>query len=137
MMLTGDDIAKTATILGTSKQTIRNYMKILDLSNPVKKAIEAGKISITAGLELYALDKSQQKTILADVLSSAENKKWRRDGKPTAREISKKTKKSKPKIRSRKEIETRLGEINNRQPFTAQDRIEHDILLWVLRVEDD
>ena len=56
-----------ATIFGVTEQTIKNWVKMLGLSAPVRKAVEAGKLSATAAIKLADVPAEEQKAILADL----------------------------------------------------------------------
>jgi ParB family chromosome partitioning protein len=66
---TGDETA-VATAFGVSKAAIKNWLKIIELSAPVKKAVSEGKLSASAAGQLHGLDRDQQLAELEKLLQN-------------------------------------------------------------------
>lgn len=72
----GYTIEDAATTFGVSKQTVRNYQALATAHGEVHKAVEAGRIGVSAAFELAKLPRNDQPTALARIL----------EGNATARE---------------------------------------------------
>lgn len=64
MLDCGEDAGKVAAALGVSKSTLVNRLKLLDLSKKVQKAVDEGRVSVMAALELHGLDTEKQEEAL-------------------------------------------------------------------------
>lgn len=64
MLDVGEDAGKVAAALGVSKSTLANRLKLLDLSKKVQKAVDEGRVSVMAALELHGLDADKQEEAL-------------------------------------------------------------------------
>lgn len=119
--------AEAAVVFGVSTQTIRQWLKILELSAPVQKAVRRGEIATSAAVKLSALPVDEQKAALDEA---------RKEGKPTTqvaadlvRSRRAKTGKKTRTVRRRKEIEQQL-ETWSDAPFAP-------ILRWFLGEDCD
>jgi len=90
----GGDIEDVAMAFGVSSMTIRNWIKLPELANPVKDAIVDGKISASAASKLHGMPKKDQVAALnlsfkdndANDGGDGENKKAK---KVTAKDVEK------------------------------------------------
>lgn len=64
MLDCGEDAGKVAAALGVSKSTLANRLKLLDLHKKVQKAVDEGRVSVMAALELHGLDAEKQEEAL-------------------------------------------------------------------------
>jgi len=67
---------EAAVIFGVSIQSIQNWLKLMELSSPVRKAVDSGQIAASAAVQLCDLTDSEQKVALEELL---------KDSKPTAK----------------------------------------------------
>lgn len=105
---------------GVSVQTITSWMKILELSAPVKKAIDDGIIDATAAAELHGLKAEEQKTQLDKLIAEHGGKKK----KISQTKVKKAIGKGNKIARSYKEIRGAAD--------ASHIEAEKDALLWVL-----
>jgi len=63
----GQTEEEVAVAFGVGVQTVKNWTKLVELSAPVRKAVEAGKLSATAAIKLADVPAEEQKAILADL----------------------------------------------------------------------
>jgi ParB/RepB/Spo0J family partition protein len=112
----GQTTADVATREGYSEQTVKNYLRLLELEPKNQKKVEAGKLTITGALKL---------------LRNGQKDGDGSNGEPKGR---------KPKVRSRKAIEERLatllGEVSE-SAMTAADKREVEVLRWLLGQEGE
>ena len=66
MSRNGGDLDDAAMVFGVNKQTIRNYLSLLEASSKVQRAVESGKISPTAGYELAKIKVKGKDATLKD-----------------------------------------------------------------------
>lgn len=66
LTLSQGNIDQVAITMGCSPQTIRNWMKLLELSVPVKNAVDTGKLSVSAAMELHGLSFDRQREALKE-----------------------------------------------------------------------
>jgi ParB family chromosome partitioning protein len=70
-LATGKDENDAATAFGVSLQTIKNWLSLLEAAPQVRKAIDTGKISPTAGMKIARLPREQQVEVLATEVATA------------------------------------------------------------------
>jgi len=68
---------EAAITFGVTEQSIRNWLLLAELSAPVKKAVDEGKIAASAAVQFCGLSANEQKAALEELT--------RDDGKPTAK----------------------------------------------------
>lgn len=102
----GDDTKATAIAFGVSTQTIRTWVKISELSAPVRKAVDEGKLAPTAALKLHGLSASDQKEQLQKALESAPKQK---NGRVSGSNIGGRPTKDLPPLRERLEAAKEKG----------------------------
>jgi ParB family chromosome partitioning protein len=126
LMNMGRTEEEAAIAFGVTAQCIKQWMKVLECSPAVRKAVEEGKIAATAAAQLADLDSDAQEAALANAVEdSTKNGKK----KVTARTVAKAAGKNSSKMRTRREVLKRLEE-----PRLPRDyRIA---LLWVLGEEE-
>jgi len=115
---------QVAAVFGVSAQSVRQWIKLLDLSVPVKKAVEAGQISASAAVQLIELPVAEQTATVKQLVAEGVVTGKR----PTARKAARVAGKNGSKMKSRREVEKRLKE----------DKLPRDYrsaLLWVLGTE--
>ena len=134
LMMLSDSIERTAIIMGVTTQTITNWMRLLELSETVQKAVDNSEISASAALELHGMSfKDQDETI--EKVKQEPPAKGRKKGKVTASEVSKAAGKPRRKMRSRKEITKRLVEVEGSSD--QHSLVEVEVLKWVLMHTDE
>lgn len=69
MLDAGEDAGRVAAALGVSKSTLANRLKLLDLTKATQKAIDDGRLSVMAALELHGLDADKQAEAVAKLES--------------------------------------------------------------------
>jgi len=116
---------EAAIAFGVTKQAINSWLKLLECSAPVRKAVESGQLASSAATKLAELPAAEQKDALAELMSAAPAGK-----KPTAKTAAAVAKKRGSKNgtsvrRGTKEIRAKLEE-------TGLPRGFKDGLLWVL-----
>lgn len=67
----GDDHKAVAIAFGVSTQTIKNWIKLVELAAPVRKAVERGQISASAATALHAMEKDEQVEALEKLTKAA------------------------------------------------------------------
>lgn len=115
-----------AIAFGVSTQTIKNWLKLQELSAPVRNAVERGEISATAAGELAGLSGEEQKARMEEMKAAG--------GKMTVTRAKKAAKGEKSaqgvRMKSRKEIEEEL-----KTPFDERDDYQKGYshaLKWVI-----
>ncbi|MHC7187764.1 ParB/RepB/Spo0J family partition protein, partial [Klebsiella pneumoniae] len=92
-----DDIA---VLFGCSVQTVRATLSLLDATQAVREAVEAGTVTVTQARQLGALPPEEQRTKVAEIeLATAGTK-----GHEKSRRQRQILGEAKPRIKSRKEI---------------------------------
>jgi len=135
----GRTVQEAAVRFGVSTETIKNWEKLVGLSAPVAKAVDAGEISTTAAIQLAGLDMEGQSAAL-DELRTAK--------KPTvevAKQAAKKVAKAEGdadvvlgRMRSKKEIEARRQKVRREWIRNRADSVNaacYELLNWVMNVE--
>lgn len=138
LMERGHDSKDLALLFGCSEQTVRDTLKLLDLTREVREALEANLITNQHAKALGKMDPENQKELVDKLvnvdpaLSPRERSKLQREilfgpskpkPKPEPEEVE-----VKPKIRSREEILDKLA-------YT--DGEYADALEWVLYFDED
>lgn len=121
MMQLGASTEEVCVAFGVTKQAIRNWLAILELSSVIKKAIDDGEITATAALELGKLPKEEQKAKLDEMKSQGGRVTTERARRAASSEDSA----PKQRMRSRKECEAKLEESGLSFDWKAA-------LMWVL-----
>ena len=78
---------EAANVFGVTKQAVKNWVKLLDLSSKVRKAVDNGKLSASAAIELHALSHEEQDEQLDEAIAAAATS----GGKVTGRDIKERT----------------------------------------------
>jgi ParB family chromosome partitioning protein len=126
----GRSEAEAAVTFGVTTQCIRQWMKVLECSATVRKAVEEGKIAASAAAQLADLAAEDQESALAGALADCETPGSNgKTARPTARKVAKAAGKAAAKMRSRREILARLEETRLPRDYRAA-------LLWVLGSEE-
>jgi ParB family transcriptional regulator, chromosome partitioning protein len=73
---TEEDIS---VLFGISKATVKNTLGVLDCCGAVKKAVDDGKINVTAAYGLAKLPADEQKTTLAKMIAAGDGAKTKRE----------------------------------------------------------
>ena len=79
----GRSVEDVANMFNVSAQAIGNWQRLLELSKPVQKAIDAGKIAASAAVQLRKLSHEDQKIELDKLIKEAKANGKKR---PTARQ---------------------------------------------------
>jgi ParB family chromosome partitioning protein len=115
---------EVAVAFGVSTQCVGNWIKILSTCAPVRKAVESGKIAAQAAIEMAGLPVEEQKTLLEEAVKAGTNGK-RVSAKSIKDKVAKKTGKEIVRLKTRKQIETKLKE-------KGLDKEFRKALRWVL-----
>lgn len=105
----GRSIAECAILFGVTEQTIRNWQAVLELSAPVRKAVDEGRIAVTAAAKLHNLPVADQKEKLNELLLT--------EGKPTVRKTERALRADtpggddRPRMRTMKECQEELDRV--------------------------
>lgn len=67
--------AEVAVVFGVTVPAVKNWLKLLDLAAPVKKAVDTGAITASAAVKLVELPRDQQVVELDKLLASANDGK--------------------------------------------------------------
>jgi len=114
-----------AIAFGVSRQTVKNWLKLQELSAPVRKAVERGEIPATAAGELSGLSGEEQKKRLEEMKAAG--------GKVTVTRAKQAAKGEKAvpgvRMKSRKEITETLNAANTGSDY---DKGYTAALRWVL-----
>jgi len=98
----GRSVEEVAVAFGVTPRAIQIWQRLLELSAPVKRAIEEGRITAAAAAKLHGLPAAEQATALHMAETNAEREAKR----PTARKVAAAAgREAPPRMRSRKEIE--------------------------------
>ncbi len=96
----GLDENDIAVLFGCSVQTVRATLSLLDATQAVREAVEAGTVTVTQARQLGALPPEEQRTKVVEIeLATAGTK-----GHEKARRQRQILGEAKPRIKSRKEI---------------------------------
>lgn len=68
----GEDEESIAITYGVEVQTVKTWLKLLDLDNTVQKAVEKGELGATAAARMSNLTRDEQKTTLAEMRESGQ-----------------------------------------------------------------
>jgi ParB family transcriptional regulator, chromosome partitioning protein len=104
MLQLGASNDEVCVAFGVTKQAVRNWLAVLDLSSVIKKAIDDGEITATAALALGKLPKEEQQAKLEEMKTQGGRVTTER----ARRAASSDSTDSRPRMRSRKEIEAKL-----------------------------
>lgn len=121
LMNMGKSEEEVAIAFGVTPQAVTQWLKLLECSGPVQKAVERGQLSASAASKLSRLDGQEQTKALDELLTEAKATGKR----PTAQKVAKAAGQKAARMRSRKEILQRLEE--KRLP-----EMYRKALLWVL-----
>lgn len=121
----GGTEVEAAVAFGVSRQTITNWLRMLDLDEEVKRHVSQGKLSASAAAELHSLPRDEQKAKAAEMVAVGAKtvesaREVARGGKPTER---------KPKVKSRKEIQ---AAVDGFEEAPAATKEAARALRWVL-----
>jgi ParB-like chromosome segregation protein Spo0J len=111
-------------VFGITPQCLGNWKSLLDLSTPVKRAVERGEIAATAAAHLVGLPSKEQVERLEEMKAGG----GRITAERTFRAVRKGNGSPGRRIRSRKQIEERLE--------TEKDQKVIETLRWVLNAGD-
>jgi ParB family chromosome partitioning protein len=90
------------TLFGKTKNTINNWLSLLEVFAPVRKAIERGELAASAAPQLKNLPKEEQ-------LAAVEEAKTKGNGRASVKGVRKgMNKPTAPRMRNRTEIEERI-----------------------------
>jgi ParB family chromosome partitioning protein len=134
---------RIAIAFGVSRQTVENWLALEEVATPVRQAVESGKLSASAAVQLSALDQTAQ----VQTLEKMENE----GGKVTAvrarRAARQDVTTATPRMRSRKQIEKALYDYTEQikvpdfdtYKSTSKDYCSAfcDALRWVLQLDDE
>lgn len=120
----GED--ELATVFGVTEQTIGNWLRLHDLSDSVKDAVQAGDLSASAAGELAHLDREEQDKQLEELQTDGEkltaakvrNAVQEKDGKPPV------------KLRPKREIMKIMEVVQSRDDERSQAFLE--CLQWLM-----
>jgi len=121
MLNLGASSEEICVAFGIGQQTIKNWLKLLDLSAPVKTAVKSGQVSASAALELAELPRDEQAKKLEELKDSGKV-----TGERIRRAVQKNDGKVHRRVKSRKAIEAKMKE--SKGEYLAA-------LKWVLGVD--
>lgn len=100
------------TLLHMSKSSLRNCLGLLEATGVVQRAVESGKIPVTAGYDLARLEPEQQKSQLSTMLEAVKDEPAP-TGKKGSRKRAAKMREAtgKAPTRRRPEIEAKLSDL--------------------------
>lgn len=132
----GNTEADASLAFGVTLQQVKNWLLLCDVSAPVKKAVESGKISASAAIKLAPLAAADQKTKLEEILKDATEGKKVSVSKVEAK-IGKKKKKrkkedDKPTTEQLESIFEHLDALNAKKRLTGKTEGLFDAVAWVL-----
>jgi ParB family chromosome partitioning protein len=127
LMNAGYDETQVGTLLHLKAGTSKNYLALLTCSAVVKSAVDSGNLAPSLAYKLAKLEPADQKKQLAVMLKAAEGVEGHRRRGKKMREATGDTK---PKMRSRKEVQSMIQDLIERFGDKAQTTI--DLLEWVL-----
>lgn len=123
MMERGHDEKDLALVFGCSQQTVAATLALLDCTQVVQSAVEAGQVTVTQARQLAALPPEEQRAKVEEVTQATEGTK----GHQRARIQRQVMGQVKPRVKSRKEITTALEQATGQYA---------DALRWVLGEEE-
>lgn len=127
---------EAAVAFGVTKTQIKNWLSICDLSTPVKKAIESGRISASAAVQLAPLNSEDQKKKLDELLADAPEGKKVSGSKVSKKLGKKKRKKSgdddKPSVETLQKIQAHLCKLDQNKKLTGKVEGFFDGISYVL-----
>lgn len=128
-----------AVIFDVSGPTVKNYLGLAEATSAVKKAVEAGHISVATGYDLSKLEAEEQRTKLAEIMAlgedgeeAGEDAPKKRKGK--GRKVKEITKgKGKAGLRGKKELTLMQGKIEAHESMKEMHRAGAlACMAWVL-----
>ena len=133
MMDRGATEADLAIHFSCSIVTVKNLLGLQEAPAVVRKAIDAGDITVTAGYKLSKLSATEAKERLAEALSKAPQVKGRKKAKGrAAMEIITRTR----SLRKKSEIEEMVTSVEVNARSSGQTKALVGILRWVLGEDD-
>lgn len=78
---------EASIVFGVTKQAVKNWVKLLDLTSKVQKAVDNGKLSASAAIELHSLSHEEQEAKLDEAIAAAAAT----GGRVTGRDIKERT----------------------------------------------
>jgi len=103
----GRDEGAIALTFGVNKLTVSNTLALLDCSKAVRDAVESGKIGVTEARTLSKLKPAEQSAKVRELIEATAGKTGHAKARAKRAVVQGDTK---PKMKSRKEIEARLHE---------------------------
>ena len=79
LLALGRTETEASIVFGVSKQSIKNWSKLLDLSKKVQKAVDNGKLAASAAIELHELSHEEQDEQLEGAIAASGGKVTGRD----------------------------------------------------------
>jgi ParB family chromosome partitioning protein len=118
---------EAAVTFGMTKANIKNLMRLHDLDNTVRKAVEAEKLSPSAAAELSGMSREDQKEALAKLLESGEKVTHR-----TAKHAAKVKKKGSEEvtIAPPKRLITKILKLDKKEGVLTEDFVRG--VMWTL-----
>jgi ParB family transcriptional regulator, chromosome partitioning protein len=134
LAMVGGDEDLAAVTFGVTKHCVQQWMKLLDCSTPILKAVECGKIAASAAAKLADLpvedDGEEGCVTQAEALEAALAESKASGSKVTARAVGKAAGQKSAKMKSRKQILRKLQESGLSAGFKHA-------LNWVLGEENE
>lgn len=125
----GNDDDRLALLFGVSKQTVKNYLALLEVSSAVRNAVDSGKIPVSEAYKLAKLDAPQQKETIEKMLAAAATATG---GKRRRRRAMSEASGTGPKLRGKREVDTFLEKIEEKCSDPAYKAAAVSVLKWVL-----
>jgi len=132
MKALGQDDDAVALAFGCNRKTVEGYLSLLDCAKPVQKAIEGGYLGVTDAKYMARLTPAQQTAKVEEIIRSTAGKEGhaRARAKREVLRPEKAAAEKLPKLKTRKEIEERIGDLEAQAQHHNRAIIAE--LLWVL-----
>lgn len=125
------DLGKTeeqiAIYFGCSKQTVKNMVALLECCADVRNAVESGKIPVSEAYKLSKKEPSEQKDIVAKMITASESAKGKRNKSKAVREAA-----GGSKLRGKREVDYMKELIEEKCADDAFKAAAVAVLEWVL-----
>lgn len=119
---------EAAVLFGVAVPTVKAWLKLLDLSAPVRRAVDEGKIAASAAARLASLPRDEQKAALSEALEGEEKVSGGKVAAVARSAKAKATGKRQQSLRRKAEIEAALENATG---------VAAAVLRWVLGGNDD
>ena len=138
----GATLEEIATDFGITERTLKDWLKLTDLSPEVQEAIQTGEISAGAGQALLQMRKEEQADALALMKEEAEKEGKKvtvNQAERTVAKLAPNAKPAPPRVKTRRDFMSRLDQIcaTPLSEMSERDRYWFECLEWALGIDDD